>query len=79
MQNKIGFEEAMQKLDDIVRKLEAGSVSLDDSLYLFEEGVKLVKLCNEKLEAAEQRVRILTEGADGTISDSPFTTVDDED
>lgn len=66
------FEEAMLELEGIVRRLEAGSLSLDDSLFAFEEAIGLVKLCNEKLEAAEQRVRILTEGADGSIGDKPF-------
>ena len=66
------FEEAMLELEGIVRRLEAGALSLDESLSAFEEAIGLVKLCNEKLEAAEQRVRILTEGADGSISDKPF-------
>ena len=66
------FEEAMLELEGIVRRLEAGALSLDESLSAFEEAIGLVKLCNEKLEAAEQRVRMLTEGADGSISDKPF-------
>ena len=72
MNKNIKFEEAIEKLDSIVSKLESGSVSLDESLALFEEGVGLIKLCNEKLDAAEQKVRILTESADGSISDAPF-------
>ena len=69
---KINFEKAMDDLELSVKKLEAGNMSLDDSLLEFEKAINLVKLCNEKLEAAEQRVRILTEGADGSISDKPF-------
>ena len=72
MNKNIKFEEAIEKLDSIVSKLESGSVPLDESLALFEEGVGLIKLCNEKLDAAEQKVRILTESADGSISDAPF-------
>ena len=73
MNKNIKFEDAIEKLDSIVSKLESGTVSLDDSLALFEEGVGLIKLCNEKLDAAEQKVRILTENTDGTVSDAPFT------
>ena len=72
MNKNIGFEEAIEKLDTILSKLESGSVSLDESLTLFAEGVEIIKLCNEKLEVAEQKVRILTEGADGTVTDAPF-------
>ena len=72
MNKNIKFEEAIEKLDSIVSKLESGSVSLDESLSLFEEGVGLIKLCNQKLESAEQKVRILTESSDGSVSDAPF-------
>ncbi len=68
----IDFEEALTKLEAQVRRLESGSITLDESLAAFEEAVGLVKICNEKLEHAEQRVRILTEGADGVVSDAPF-------
>ena len=61
MSNKeeMTFEEAMAKLEEIVRKLEGGSAPLDQSLAMFEEGVALVKLCNSRLDAAEQKVKIL--------------------
>lgn len=72
MKKDIKFEEALEKLEDSVRKLESGNMSLDDSLVTFEEAVKLVKICNDKLAGAEQRVRMLTESADGSISDVPF-------
>ncbi len=54
--NNIGFEAALARLEEITRQLEGGSASLDDSLKLFEEGVMLVRLCNEKLENAKLRV-----------------------
>lgn len=72
MKKNMKFEEAITSLDDIVKKLEASSLSLDESLLAFEEAVKLIKFCNQKLESAEQRVRILVEGADGTVTDEPF-------
>lgn len=60
--NDISFEEAMQRLEKIVSDLEKGDAPLDSSLELFEEGVKLTKLCSEKLSAATQKVKILTDG-----------------
>ena len=61
------FEEAMKRLEEIVRLLENGQVSLDESIKLYEEGVALVKLCNSRLDNAEHRVKILTMGADGSV------------
>ena len=75
--NEMNFEDAMSKLESEVRKLESGNMSLDDSIASFEEAVKLVKICNEKLECAERRVRILTEGVDGVVTDMPFDNVDE--
>lgn len=72
------FEDAMKKLDDIVKKLETGGINLDESLLLFEEAVKLIRLCNEKLDFAEQKVKILTESQDGSVTDTPFLSIQDE-
>lgn len=69
---EMNFEEAMEKLEGEVKKLEGGNMSLDESITSFEEAVKLVRVCNEKLECAQRRVRILTETADGAITDMPF-------
>ncbi len=66
------FEEAMLKLEGEVKKLESGNMTLDESIAAFEEAVKLIRVCNEKLENAERRVRILTESSDGSITDLPF-------
>ena len=71
-EKELTFETAIARLEEIVRALEQGSAPLDQSLTLFEEGVSLVKLCNAKLDAAEQKVKILTQRADGTIqADDP--------
>lgn len=66
------FEEAMLKLEDCVSKLENGSLGLYEAINEFENAIKLVKLCEEKLNEAKQKVRILTEGKDGIITDSDF-------
>ena len=63
------FEEAIARLEAIVRLLESGSAPLDESLTLFEEGVGLVKLCNARLDNAEQKVKLLTKNPDGTVSE----------
>ena len=66
MENKeMSFEEALARLEVIVGSLESGKAPLDESLSLFEEGVRLVKHCNSKLESAEQKVRILTSDENG--------------
>ena len=68
----LSFEEAMTMLEDTVRRLENGGLSLDESLKAFEEAVKLIKICNEKLEGAEQKVKILLENSEGIIEAKPF-------
>ncbi|MBQ7922978.1 MAG: exodeoxyribonuclease VII small subunit [Clostridia bacterium] len=64
------FETAIARLEEIVRALESGNAPLDTSLSLFEEGVSLVKLCNQKLDTAEQKVKILTMGENGTLTET---------
>ncbi len=61
----LSFEEALARLQQIVGGLENGSVPLEESLSLFEEGVGLVKLCNERLDRAEQKVKILLQKGEG--------------
>ena len=60
MDNKPTFEQAMKRLEEIVRFLESGNAPLDESLAAFEEGVSLVKLCNSELDLAEKKVKLLT-------------------
>lgn len=55
------FEDALEKLEDIVRKMEAGDMPLDDALKSFEEGIKLIRFCSAKLEETERRVEMLLE------------------
>ena len=55
----ISFEEAMRRLQEIADRLENGQASLNESLSLYEEGIRLVKLCNEMLTSAEQKIRTL--------------------
>lgn len=66
------FETALKKLEDIVRRLEGGSLSLDDSLKAFEEGVKHASFCAKKLDEAERKVEVLLKRKDGAFSREPF-------
>ncbi len=63
---EMSFEAALARLEQIVKSLEDGSAPLDSSLELFEEGVKLVRSCNSKLDAARRRVTILSENGEET-------------
>lgn len=59
---EMSFEEAITKLDAIVKELESGNATLDDSIDKYTEGMKLAKLCGDKLNNAEERInKILTE------------------
>lgn len=61
----ITFEAAMERLEEITRLLESGTEGLDESLKLYEEGVSLIRLCTQKLESAEQSVKILQMSEEG--------------
>lgn len=61
------FEAALQKLDEIVQKLEKGDLPLEQSLVLYEEGVRLSRLCHAKLEEAEGKIELLLKDARGDL------------
>ena len=67
------FEAAMARLEEIVRLLESGNAPLDVSLSLYEEGVALVRLCNTRLDNAEQRVKILSFTETGEAIENDMT------
>ena len=67
------FEAAMSRLEEIVRLLESGNAPLDVSLSLYEEGVALVRLCNTRLDNAEQRVKILSFTENGEAIENDMT------
>jgi exodeoxyribonuclease VII small subunit len=66
------FEEAMERLEEIVQELEGGDLSLGDSLKAFEEGMDLAKLCSRELEAAEKKVTLLVKESGGKLNEAPF-------
>lgn len=66
------FEDALNKLEKIVSKLEEGDIPLEESLRLFEEGIRLSRFCNQKLDEAEKKVEILLKGKNGMLKPQPF-------
>ena len=68
----VKFEEALARLEAIVNELERGQLPLDDSMRIFEEGMKLSKTCLKMLEEAERKVEILIKDKDGGKRARPF-------
>jgi exodeoxyribonuclease VII small subunit len=66
------FEAALARLEEIVQELEKGDIPLEQSLKLFEEGIKLSRICNKRLEEAERKVEILIKDKDGVVKAEPF-------
>ena len=69
---KLTFEDAIENLEKIVSELEAGNLSLDDSVKKFEDGMKLSKNCQKMLENAEKKVNVLIADANGQMHEEPF-------
>ena len=69
---KYDLESAMKRLDEVVAGLSAESISIEDSLALYEEGVALVRLCNARLESVERKISLLRMTPDGEITTEPF-------
>ena len=72
MKTEKSFEESLRKLEQIVDQLEAGDLSLEKSLDLFEQGVRLSRECQKRLDDAERKVEILLKGSGGTVEVSAF-------
>ena len=73
------FEKALNRLSAIVSSLEKGDLPLQESLQLFEEGVKLSRYCSDRLEEAERRIDVLVKGKGGKITEEPFEEANLED
>lgn len=66
------FEESLNRLEKIVEQMERGDLPLEDSIKLFEEGMRLSAECKEQLEQAEGKVQILIKQRDGSMKAEPF-------
>ncbi|MFE5322893.1 exodeoxyribonuclease VII small subunit [Paenibacillus sp. NPDC056579] len=71
------FEQAMDKLEQIVAQLESGDVPLEQAIELFQEGMNLSRLCGQKLEQIERKIEILMEEEGGLVK-KPFNPSTDE-
>lgn len=65
--NQKSFEQKVKRLEEIVAQIETSEIELEESIKLFEEGVKLSKECQESLDKAEQKVKVLV--SDGSLKD----------
>lgn len=72
------FEEALKKLEDIVREMESGDLTLEESLKSFEEGIRLSRFCSKKLDEAERRIEVLLKNEEG-VDIQPFKGEDKSD
>ncbi len=71
------FETSLKKLEEAVNRLESGELTLDESLKLFEEGIKHAAICSRKLSEAEQRVELLLKQRDGSFVRENFIAEDE--
>lgn len=67
VENNASFEDAVKKIEDIIKEMENGRLPLEQSFQRFEEGIKLVKLCNTKLDNYEKKITLVIEGKDGKL------------
>lgn len=73
MKEASNFEGALKRLEEIVGELEKGEIPLDETLALFEEGVKLSRFCRDKLDEAEKKVDVLLRDEGGVLHREPFS------
>ena len=69
---KNDFEKNLKELEEVVRALEGGKVTLNEMLELFEKGIKLTKSCTEQLDKAEQKINILVKNENGEMTEEKF-------
>ena len=75
MANKKTFEAALKELEEIVRDMESGDLSLEDAVKKYESGMKQSKYCLDLLDKTEKKISLLTRDRDGNVKEEPF---DDE-
>jgi exodeoxyribonuclease VII small subunit len=75
---ELSYEELVRELEKIVRSLESGDITLDQSMALFARGIELSRQCQNQLDAIEKKITILIEGPDGRLAEQPFAVNNDE-
>ena len=73
---EMNFEEAMQRLGILSDKIERGELSLDEAMEIYQQALELVKICNTRLTAAEQQVKLIVEKEGGTTEITVFKPMD---
>ena len=73
------FEKSFQQLESIVKRLESEELPLDESLQLFEEGIRLSRFCHQRLEEVEKKIELILADAKGEPRTEPFESPDVED
>lgn len=68
----IRFEDAIQRLEEIVREIESSDLSLEESIKMFQEGMELAAVCNQRLDDAERKISIIMKGEDGKLIEGDF-------
>jgi len=77
--SEIKFEKAMTRLEKIVEELERGDLDIDKSLEIFEEGIKMSRICSKKLNEAEAKIEKLTKGKKGELVTELFPVSENDD
>lgn len=72
------FEKALKRLEEIVAELEKGELPLEEALKLFEEGIKIARFCNTRLDEAERKVEVLLKSEGGETVEAPFEPEEEE-
>ena len=72
------FEDALARLEVVVARLEGGDLPLEEALSLFEEGVRLTRLCSARLDEAERKVSLLLRDQEGLLREVPFGEAEEE-
>ena len=78
MEEKMSYEQALARLEQIIRAMENDKLPLEQSLALYEEGVAIVRRLSAELDAAERRIKILQQNAQGEIVAFDFVTEDND-
>lgn len=69
---EMNFEQAILELEQVIKQLETGDLSLDDSIEKFKKGVELSNVCNKKLEEAQKSITLLTQDNNGNLVEEDF-------
>ncbi len=68
----LSFEQAIMQLEQVIKQLESGDLSLNDSIEGFKKGVELSNICNKKLEEAQKTITLLTQDNEGNVTEEEF-------